>query len=715
MKRKLLTVIFLAVSSMSLVAPALGAVYTYTENFDTAANWGGGTMSGYNGKYYVNTAEPSEDYFIATNAVQETAYVRSGYAWRLGNQTVTNMFFRYACRTNVLDFSVYLANWWTNSFPTNGSWITNFVVRYSTDSGMNYTTLLSTNGSWWSEGPNKTYQKYSSGTLNITPAEGQEIYLEVFRTSGERLLIDDFTVDYGDIPSSGDPSVTITNPETVSVSVPYETGTFDLQGSCNSEAVGDLTWTNNLTGGMGAIALETNWTLTGIALEVGDNVLTVSASNSEGVVASDSVTVTRWSATPTNVQFTASSNSVSEGAGTYEVTVYKTHDSGTVYGEIELSGTALEGPGNDYTLSATNFTLDGATTSATITVIINDDTNSEPPETAIMTLANVAGGTIDVPNVFTLNIADNETGPGELCAFRFNFTPYLPVSAKTAHLAVTPMSLSTGTIGTNITFGIYFPDEPYIQGSALWTNDSQASANYFWFTITPDPGYALSISGISFRAYASAAGPSAFSYDIAGGLATYTENAPDSTLAVVSQVVSGVENQSAAVTVLIQGWLNGSRASTGGGDFRLDDVVIYGEVVSGGFDPNADDDGDGIPNGWELLYFGGATNADPLAYSDGDPVDNLDEYIADTDPTNGESFFDNAITNVTGRGTLILYAGPPTTNSRVYDAWSCTNLVEGDWAAQNLNVPGAVDGAAVALTVTNDVLKRFYRTGVKLP
>ena len=43
------------------------------------------------------------------------------------------------------------------------------------------------------------------------------------------------------------------------------------------------------------------------------------------------------------------------------------------------------------------------------------------------------------------------------------------------------------------------------------------------------------------------------------------------------------------MTVLIQGWTNALSSSTGGGDFRLDDVVIWGTVTSTGSGPTQPD------------------------------------------------------------------------------------------------------------------------------
>ena len=113
----------------------------------------------------------------------------------------------------------------------------------------------------------------------------------------------------------------------------------------------------------------------------------------------------------TNVQFSAASAFAGEVSGSYTVTVTKSLAEGTIVGEVALSGTATEGGGADYTISTTNFTMDGVTTSATFVVTINDDVDTEVNETVILTLANVTGGTIASPSAFTLTITDNDAAP----------------------------------------------------------------------------------------------------------------------------------------------------------------------------------------------------------------------------------------------------------------------------------------------------------------
>lgn len=126
---------------------------------------------------------------------------------------------------------------------------------------------------------------------------------------------------------------------------------------------------------------------------------------------------------------------------------------------------------------------------------------------------------------------------------------------------------------------------------------------------------------------------------------------------------------------------------------------------------------DGIPNSWWDRY--GITGPNRVAANDADSdtSPNLDEYIADTNPTNKLSVFICRITNaVKPRVTTTLQVGPPTTNSRVYDVWFKTNLVNNsNWTPLGLNISGAANGSAVSFTVTNTDPKRIYRTGVKLP
>jgi len=93
--------------------------------------------------------------------------------------------------------------------------------------------------------------------------------------------------------SESDPLVVITTPDQT---VANAVSSINLAGTANTNTVGELRWTNNLTGLSGTAPADTNWTINSVALNVGVNSITVSGSNSVGDVASDSVAITRQSA-----------------------------------------------------------------------------------------------------------------------------------------------------------------------------------------------------------------------------------------------------------------------------------------------------------------------------------------------------------------------------------------------------------------------------------
>ncbi len=131
-----------------------------------------------------------------------------------------------------------------------------------------------------------------------------------------------------------------------------------------------------------------------------------------------------------------------------------------------------------------------------------------------------------------------------------------------------------------------------------------------------------------------------------------------------------------------------------------------------------DSDRDGLPNEWETAHFKTFTGAVASANADGDLLNNIEEYVADTVPTNAGSCYNAEIAagERVGEGVLRLLSPVPTSAQRLYDAWWTTSLVgQVAWQPAGLDVPGAANGAAVELTVTNQLPRAVYRVGVKLP
>lgn len=124
----------------------------------------------------------------------------------------------------------------------------------------------------------------------------------------------------------------------------------------------------------------------------------------------------------------------------------------------------------------------------------------------------------------------------------------------------------------------------------------------------------------------------------------------------------------------------------------------------------SDSNGDGIPDGWAqqfgfpLLDLTVATNN-----ADGDALNNLEEWIADTNPTNAASVF--RLTSITpGPAPAVQFLS---STGRQYTLLATTNFVA--WT----NVPGQVDitgnGGVSLLTDSNPAPHTFYKVGVRVP
>ncbi|MFL2860420.1 MAG: serine protease [Pontiellaceae bacterium] len=119
-----------------------------------------------------------------------------------------------------------------------------------------------------------------------------------------------------------------------------------------------------------------------------------------------------------------------------------------------------------------------------------------------------------------------------------------------------------------------------------------------------------------------------------------------------------------------------------------------------------DSDGDGLPNHFEDSY-GAGTNMDAGADTDGDGQSNLQEWFADTIPTDGNSVFE------------LLGSSTPSSlhfsssASREYQVQFRTNLMTGSWIETNAWSYGE-SGSSIRTAATNNLIQ-FNRIGVRIP
>ena len=92
--------------------------------------------------------------------------------------------------------------------------------------------------------------------------------------------------------AADDPQIEITDPSADAFTVPNAVTSIALFGSCNAFATGLLNGSND-QGGAFSIPVSTDWTIPAIPLSIGENVISVVASNAAGATATASVTITR--------------------------------------------------------------------------------------------------------------------------------------------------------------------------------------------------------------------------------------------------------------------------------------------------------------------------------------------------------------------------------------------------------------------------------------
>ena len=124
--------------------------------------------------------------------------------------------------------------------------------------------------------------------------------------------------------------------------------------------------------------------------------------------------------------------------------------------------------------------------------------------------------------------------------------------------------------------------------------------------------------------------------------------------------------------------------------------------------------GDGIPDWWQVQYFGTNNPLGKAGVTNCTGHNNLYTYIADLNPTDPASVFEVvavAASNQPPREVIYFRSS----SNRVYALLWTTNLVSGAWT----NLPGATpvagNGTLFSLSDTNATAPRFYRVQAQVP
>ncbi|BCU75853.1 S8 family serine peptidase [Luteolibacter sp. LG18] len=148
---------------------------------------------------------------------------------------------------------------------------------------------------------------------------------------------------------------------------------------------------------------------------------------------------------------------------------------------------------------------------------------------------------------------------------------------------------------------------------------------------------------------------------------------------------------------------------------------LTGKVISNGrlnLQKLVDSDLNGLPDWWEKLYYNQYTGVAPNADTDGDGLTNLNEFLAGTIPTNGQSVLKELSTtrNPANGTATITWASVP---GKTYQVYYSPTLAAGSWLA---TLPSSLVTAGTGQTqmsytdtTVGAAAKRFYRVTLVVP
>jgi subtilisin family serine protease len=124
-----------------------------------------------------------------------------------------------------------------------------------------------------------------------------------------------------------------------------------------------------------------------------------------------------------------------------------------------------------------------------------------------------------------------------------------------------------------------------------------------------------------------------------------------------------------------------------------------------------DTDANGLPDWWELQYFGHLTGTDPKADPDQDSLGNLGEWLAGTNPTNAASGLELRVLPASDPNGIVLLW--PSVAGKMYWIDRATNLQTGFNSNVATNIIATPPTNTVIDTANLPGNARFYRIGVE--
>ncbi len=142
--------------------------------------------------------------------------------------------------------------------------------------------------------------------------------------------------------------------------------------------------------------------------------------------------------------------------------------------------------------------------------------------------------------------------------------------------------------------------------------------------------------------------------------------------------------------------------------------ALSGKTITGGrlnLARSVDADSNGLPDWWELQYFGHLTGTDPNSDPDADAMITRLEFYAGTDPTRPQSRLQisETTTIADGTGFLITWTSVPGKTYRVEYSDSPAGPWRDDLPNSLLTAPQTSDQLTYADTTAIGIDRRFYR------